>query len=240
MTLLTFNYNKNLIYVLIFWILEISLKISTNYFPEYFEVSTDLKENEYMFIVLPVIGKLLSGFLALYIYCVSHRKGKNQFDNKYKLIYENPENNKNKCYYLKLLIITSLELIARACFFIFFLTLGSNKEEIDIKNTKDALTLLDILSRYILSILILKIKIFKHHIWAIYVMIFAFLLMIPFDLLDLFQGENVNKVHTVIYFIVLSCQSIIYPFEDTLIKNFLILILYYRKKCYSLFLFAKL
>ena len=220
MTLLTFNYNKNLIYVLIFWILEISLKISTNYFPEYFEVSTDLKENEYMFIVLPVIGKLLSGFLALYIYCVSHRKGKNQFDNKYKLIYENPENNKNKCYYLKLLIITSLELIARACFFIFFLTLGSNKEEIDIKNTKDALTLLDILSRYILSILILKIKIFKHHIWAIYVMIYAFLLMIPFDLLDLFQGENVNKVHTVIYFIVLSCQSIIYPFEDTLIKKF--------------------
>ena len=136
MTLLTFNYNKNLIYVLIFWILEISLKISTHYFPEYFEVSTDLKENEYMFIVLPVIGKLLSGFLALYIYCVSHRKGKNEIDNKYKLIYENPENNKNKCYYLKLLLITSLELIARACFFIFFLALDQTKKKLILRTQK--------------------------------------------------------------------------------------------------------
>ena len=133
MSLLTFNFNKNLIYALIYWVMEISFRISTHYFPEYFEVSTDLKENEYMFIVLPIIGKLLSGFLALYIYCVSHRKGKKESDNKYELIYEDPEDNKNQCYYLNLLFIAFLELIARACFFIFFLALGSNEEEIDKK-----------------------------------------------------------------------------------------------------------
>ena len=220
MSLLTFNFNKNLIYALIYWLLEISFRIATNYLPQYFEVSKDLKENEYMFIVLPVIAKLLSGFLALYIYCVSHRKGKNETDNKYKLIYKNPKDNKNKFYYLKLLFIAFLELLARACFFIYFIAFGSKKEEIDIKNTKDGLTLMDILSRYILSIVILKIKTFKHHIWAIYVMIFGFFLIIPFDLLDLFKGEDVNKTHTAIYFIVLSCQSIIYPLEDTFIKKF--------------------
>ena len=108
MSLLTFNFNKSLIYVLIYWILDISTRLTMFYKMEYFQLSKDNPaENEFLFIIYPVISKLFSGFLIVYINCVANRKhGKNN-KNKVKLIYKNPIFNKTKHYYFKLLFITS-------------------------------------------------------------------------------------------------------------------------------------
>ena len=174
-----------------------------------------------MDIIFPALGRLLSGFMILYVYCVTRKKSKIRSESKNQLIYENPiSNKKDKYYYLKLLFITCLELTARSLNFIYFSIINANEDEVYSKNTKDVLTLLDILMRYILSMLMLKVKTYKHHIWAIYAIIFGFVLIIPFDVLDIYYSESVNGYHTISYIFVLFLQTIIYPYEDTLIKKF--------------------
>ena len=217
MSFFTLNCNLNLIHVLIYWILEIFVRLTMYYLPEYYKISNDQKENEYMFIIFPIFAKLLSGFLNLYVYCVAHRKKRKKSKDKYELIYENPMSKKDKFYYLKLLFITSLELIARACYFIFIL---ANREGIETSKSIGLFNLIDILNRYVLSIFVLKIKTFKHRIWSIYAMIFGFFLIIPFDILDLYYEEKVDNAAFIIYIILLLLQSILYPIEDTYIKKF--------------------
>ena len=217
----SFNFNVNLIYIIIYWILEIFIRLSMYYEPKYYIISNDPKENEYMFILYPVISKLFSGFIILYVYCVLHRKKRRKYSIKNELIYENPiHRNKNKYYYLKLLFITCLEIVVTSSYFIYFWAIVAKEEEISKKHSKDVLTIMDILTRYIFSIFILKVKIFKHHLWSLYAMIFAFVLIIPFDFLDIYYKENVNFIKTLIYILVLAVQSVLYPLEDTFIKKF--------------------
>ena len=227
MSFFSFNFNINLIYVLIYWIIEIFLRISMYYKPEFFLVSNDPKENEYMFILFPVISKLFSGFLVLYVYCSLYNKRKKQCCQckccvKMELIYQNPVKKKVKAkyYFLKLLFITCLEVIVVSFYFIYFWIINADTEQVSVKHSKDVLTLMDILVRYIFSIVILKIKTFKHHKLSIYAMIFAFILIIPFDVLDVYYEEKIDTYLTGVYVFILSVQSVLYPLEDTYIKKF--------------------
>ena len=223
--LFSFNFNINLIYIIIYWILEIFLRITMSYKPKYYTISNNPKDNEFMFIIFPVISKLFSGFIILYVYCVFRKNSSSAINNKNELIYENPFDNKiNKYFFLKILFITCLELLSNCSYFIFFLIIDAEKEEVSHKSTKDVITLLDILIRYIFSICILKVRVFKHHMWAIYAMIFGFLLIVPFDICDIYYEEKMHKIYSTSYVIVifflLAFKSVIYPLEDTYIKKF--------------------
>ena len=223
--LFSFNFNINLIYIIIYWILEIFLRITMAYEPEYYTISTNPKDNEFMFIIFPVISKLFSGFIILYVYCVFRKNSSSSINNKNELIYENPFDNKiNKYFFLKILFITCLELLSNCSYFIFFLIIDAEKEEVSHKSTKDVITLLDILVRYIFSICILKVRVFKHHMWSIYAMLFGFLLIVPFDICDIYYEEKMHKIYSTSYVIVifflLAFKSVIYPLEDTYIKKF--------------------
>ena len=139
-----------------------------------------------------------------------------------KLILKNPIKKKEniKYYYLNLFFITCLEIVVVSFYFIYFWIINADKEEVSVKHSKDVLTLMDILVRYIFSIVILKVKTFKHHKCSIYAMIFAFVLIIPFDVLDVYYEEKINTYLTGVYVFILSVQSILYPLEDTYIKKF--------------------
>ena len=69
MSLLTWNFDKNFIYVIIYWALEIILRIFLNSKEEYFKMSKNIVHNEYMFVIFLNIADLLSGFFVLYMKC---------------------------------------------------------------------------------------------------------------------------------------------------------------------------
>jgi hypothetical protein len=187
---------------------------------EYFKISDDAAETEYMFLIYPSISKLFSGILIIYINCVVSKKSGYKNKNKVKLIYKNPIGKKTKYYYLKLLLISFLEILSYSFYFIFFLFMKGENENISSKTAKDVFTLLDIIIRYILSIIILKIKIFKHHIWSIFAIIIGFFLIVPFDICDVYFEEEINNVVASIYIGVISLKSVFYPLENTYVKKF--------------------
>ena len=220
MSFLTINCNISFIYVLIYWLLEIFVRLIMYYKWEYFKISDDAAETEYMFLIYPSISKLFSGILIIYINCVVSKKSGYKNKNKVKLIYKNPIGKKTKYYYLKLLLISFLEILSYSFYFIFFLFMKGENENISSKTAKDVFTLLDIIIRYILSIIILKIKIFKHHIWSIFVIIIGFFLIVPFDICDVYFEEEINNVVASIYIGVISLKSVFYPLENTYVKKF--------------------
>ena len=220
MSFLTINCNISFIYVLIYWLLEIFVRLIMYYKWEYFKISEDAAETEYMFLIYPSISKLFSGILIIYINCVVSKKSGYKNKNKVKLIYKNPIGKKTKYYYLKLLLISFLEILSYSFYFIFFLFMKGENENISSKTAKDVFTLLDIIIRYILSIIILKIKIFKHHIWSIFAIIIGFFLIVPFDICDVYFEEEINNVVASIYIGVISLKSVFYPLENTYVKKF--------------------
>ena len=220
MSFLTINCNISFIYVLIYWLLEIFVRLIMYYKWEYFKISDDAAETEYMFLIYPSISKLFSGILIIYINCVVSKKSGYKNKNKVKLIYKNPIGKKTKYYYLKLLFISFLEILSYSFYFIFFLFMKGENENISSKTAKDVFTLLDIIIRYILSIIILKIKIFKHHIWSIFAIIIGFFLIVPFDICDVYFEEEINNVVASIYIGVISLKSVFYPLENTYVKKF--------------------
>ena len=221
MSLFSFHCNKNLIYVLIYWIINIfiSLSIYFGYEDLFFISKNNTAQNEYIYIIYSVVSNLLSGFLILYIKFVMRSKSDVQKKEKTKLIYKNPLNVKDKYYFFKLILISFIDLLHFSCYFIFFLTDKATHEQVSIKTEKDIKTLLDIIIRYIFSIFYLKMKLYKHHKWSIYAIIFGFILIVPIDLYQLYFID-INKEASLKYTAILSLRAFFFPFEHALLKKF--------------------
>ena len=83
MSLLEFNCNKNLIYIAIYWILDITFRLISKLKSDYFKLFDNTVQNEYMYVIYKTAGDLLSGFLYLYSYRSSKsHKEKIEKDNK--------------------------------------------------------------------------------------------------------------------------------------------------------------
>ena len=80
--------------------------------------------------------------------------------------------------------ICALDYLNRSAFFIFYQISDYVKHgDISHKAQKDIIIHLDIIARYIFSILILKIKVFKHHKLAIIIIFIGFIILIPTDII---------------------------------------------------------
>ena len=70
MSLIKFNYNRNLIYAIIYWALEIIYRILIYFNWNYFRIiEKNDAMNEYIYLILLNIADLLAGFLVIYIQC---------------------------------------------------------------------------------------------------------------------------------------------------------------------------
>ena len=69
MSYIYFNYNKNLIYAFIYWLLEIIIRILIYFQRNLFQIFKKDSVNEYYFAILRNISDFFSIFLVLYIKC---------------------------------------------------------------------------------------------------------------------------------------------------------------------------
>ena len=218
MSIISFTCDKNYIYVLIYYLFEISETLLENFV---FKISNnkDVKENmnlQFMKIILLIFADLILIPLVIYTKCsIKEDKLKRTVSkNEIQLIYNNPILNKNKKILQYSFLISILDLLSRSVYFLFFLSLniiGSRIEKLPKKYNMDYILAIDICFRYIFSRIILKTKIYHHHKVSIIICLIGFVLLIGIDCK--FIEFNINIV---IYMLIALLRAILFPLEDTI------------------------
>ena len=233
MSLITFHNNKNLLFALIYWALEIITRVLMHYKWEWFQIVENDSYNEYIFVMLDCIANLFSGFLVLYIY-LSLKKRKN-YDtniinerksdlilnsNNIELIEEKGTFHRSKYFIIKFISMVFLYVFASLSFFAFYqIRKDANHYNVSHKFQKDIINQIDILARYILSIIFLRGKALKHYKFSIIVISFSIILSSPIDIYSLYNNPKYNEKLSWIYVGIFSFRAIIYPISDTLVKS---------------------
>ena len=197
MSFLIFNFTKNFIYVVAYWILDIPVRILVNLKGEYFTWNEDIAKTEYIFFAFDKLSELLAIFLVLYIKCrtVSQReKSELKKNDKNKLIYNNQEKVRNKYFFIKTIIIGLLECYIYSCYWISYAITGFKSDEISENLIKSLATMFDTIMRYILGIFILENKIHKHGKFSFILMIIGFVILLLADFLDIIFIKNQVKI----------------------------------------------
>ena len=200
MGLFSFYWNNNLYYVLVYWVLNIILRLLIYFkYEQFFLISKNKPhQNEYIFMSYCVVGNLLSGFLILYVKCTSKKQNEQDKENINQLVKKGSINEVRDHFYLKIILISILDLLYFSCYFIFFLFDDSTHREVSMKTEKDIKTLFDIITRYILSICFLKIKVFRHHKYI---------------------QATIKTESSLVYTAILSLRAFFFPFEHFLAKK---------------------
>ena len=225
MRFLTFNWDKNLIYIAIYWIFEIAFHLVRRINKEYFEISKHKVQNEYILVIFSNFSDLLSGFLFLYTYISSRSQRKNEevktINKDNRLIHEDPAPSINFPKFIKIIIIISLlEYISCSFYWIAYAITSAKSEDIAHLFQKDLTLSFDIFMRYIFSIFILKITLFKHKKCSLIVMGIGFFLLIVIDILMIFIIKNNYDLRLTFYYIgIVLPRGITLPLEHILIKQ---------------------
>lgn len=224
MSLLSFNYDAHFIYAIIYWILEIIIRILmyTNW--EYFQMSDDNVQNEYLYVIISNIGDLLSGFLVLYTKYSTKSKNPetrtlSKTNSQIELIYEDTENYKNQKFIRKMIIIGILEYISRSLYWMAYAITKAKREEVSHQLQKDLLNTVDIFMRYIFSIFILKVVFHKHRLFSIYLIAGSFIVLLISDFFYVGLNEKLNLVVTLGYVGIIAFRAVSYPLVDTFIRQ---------------------
>ena len=231
MSFIYFNYNKNLNYAIIYWVVEIILRGLIYLDWKLFKIFEKDSINEYFYIILLNFSDLLSIFLVIYIHCSIKRRRSfddsfsevNTSKSKIQLISE--ENITgffvSKSFIYKIILICVLDYLNRSAFFIFYQTnTDATHSDISHEVQFDIINHIDIIANFILSHYMLKIKIFKHHILSFIIILIGFIILIPTDALQLylFKSERCRKL-TYIYIAVFSFRGILFPLDDVIHKK---------------------
>ena len=224
MSLLTWNFDKNFIYVIIYWILEIVYRLILYLKREFFDITNQIVIDKYIFVILDNISALLSGFLILYIKSASKSKKienkKNVDPLQPQLIHTNSIK-KKKNFYIKLIIVAVLNYISRSSVWLSFAIANVDRKKVSFNLQKNITITLDILMRYIFSVFILKIIIYKHRIFSMITIGIGLAILIINDIISMHLDKlnSYNFEETFFYTAIASISGFIYPLEDTFIKQ---------------------
>ena len=210
MSLLSCVCYKSYFFILIYWIIEISVSLIKNIKESYFLLKNIDYENQFIDIISLNIADLLAGFLVLYSYCQFKHRTNNKIKTRIPLIYNNPlKKNKKKIFSL-LILICFLDLYSRSVYFIHSII---SKEKGFKRFQMDWLVGLDIINRYLFSRIILRTKITKHHIFSIIITIIGYSIN---SIIDGFVAdfEGIKKI--IIYSFFILPRVIFFPLEDVI------------------------
>ena len=229
MSCIYFNYNKNLIYAFIYWLLEIIIRNLIYFQRDLFQIFKKDSVNEYYFVILQNISDFFSIFLVIYISCSLKEKNNNdnsqisQNNTKLQLIAgEKPVGfYVTKKFVFEMILISILDYLNRLALFIFYQSNpDANHEIVSHKVQFDMVDNIDIITRLILSIFVFETKVYKHHIMSIIIIIIGFIILIPSDAISLhFFSDEINEKLTYIYIGIVSYRGFLYPIEDTIQKK---------------------
>ena len=220
MELFTWNFNKNFIFVIVYWVLEIAVIILLDQLGEKFTMTNDMVIDEYISVILINIADLLAIFLILYSKCATksnkiETKGtKIQSD----LIYKKFDKLK-KIFYIKLIVVAVLDYISHSSYWISYSITRARAGNFSTTLPKNIKIALDIIVRYILSVFILKIVVYKHRIFSMITIGIGLAIFIINDILLIIFGSNYELSKTFIFAAIASISGFTYPIEDTLIKQ---------------------
>ena len=231
MSLITLNFDKNFSYVIIYWILEIIFRIIFSLREQYFNIVENIVHNEYIYVLLLNIADIISGFLVIYTKCASKgvremTENKNRSKSGTKLIYDDSQTKLKKSFYIKLLFIAILDYLSRSSYWISYSITKAKPENISNTFQRNITISIDIIMRYIFSIYILKIVVFKHRIVSMITIGIGFAILIINDILLMVFNEtrigNTNNYDidkTFFYTAIASISGFAYPLEDTFVKQ---------------------
>ena len=235
MSIISCVFFKSYYYFIIYWVLDFLDMIEKDYFEDtndnntnnnnytkYANLSSKSKstyvkngrEIELLYVILLCIGDLLSGFLVSYTYVRMNCKKKNRKESfksltnpSYSLIYNDLTKKRNK---YSLIILTSiLDTLARAHELFYFLFV--DLYILDLLKTIWIIPI-DILSRILFCYLILKTKLYKHHIISIIIFSIGFLIT---GFLGMVEFDSKNNW---IYLLFMISSRIFYALEDAISK----------------------
>ncbi len=216
MSLISISFYKTYYYFVIVLFLDFLNKLIKDHFDTIYSFDENFKIIELYSLICYNVADLLSGFLALYTYINSRsvkekkiikKKSKNII--QYELIYNDLSIRENK--YSFILLISFLEFIGRFSDLFFYLIF-------DINRIRDGeitwLISVDILSRIAFSNLILKSKIYNHHILSIILTITSLCSMSAGAFIIMKDTELSNWP----YFISLAIKFVVLSLEDVINK----------------------
>jgi len=233
MSVLSFSCFKSYIYLLVFWILDISIVVVRDlYLEEEISNIENTKGTEFIYISCLNVADLFAGFLVLHTYrkmksinksekdkekeqkkekLITNNKGKKDKRKKitYELIYNDFSIKKHKNIYL--FFISLLEFIARSTDLLYLLIL---KNELIRPGEINWLISIDIFSRIIFSRIILKSKIYKHHIFSLILTTCGLFSMS----ICAFKAIADHELNSWPYFLFIVGKYLILPFEDVINK----------------------
>ena len=224
MSLITWNFDKNFIYVIIYWILEIIYRIGIYLKGEYFEITKQVIIDKYIFVILDNLANLLSGFLVLYI----KRSSKSKKIQSKEIIEQQPSDliyikstELTKKFYIKLIIIAILDYIGKSSIWMAFAITQAIRKEVSFNLQKNITLTLDIIMRYIFSVFILKIIVYKHRKFSMITigLGLAILIIIDIILMILNRSNYFNVGKTFFFTGIASISSFLSPYEDTFVRQ---------------------
>ena len=223
---------KSYYYLLIFWIVDLSIIIVRDiYLNQEISDKENLKGTELIYISCLNISDFLAGFLVLYteIKVKSQKNEKEDAEKKkyrkkerfkkfrkkkkikinYGLIYNDLSIRKHKYFYL--FLISILEFIARSTDLLYLLIL----KKFPIRPGEiNWLISVDIFTRILFSNLILKNKIYNHHIFSLILIVIGLCSMS----ICAFKAIKEEELDSWPYFLFIAGKYIVLPLEDVINK----------------------
>ena len=232
MSFLSLNCDKQFLYVIVYWVLEITFILIKRFEPDYFVVFEDSAKNEYILAFFATLSDLLSIILIIYTKITSKsnriiedKEGgrENEIKGKNTLIYVGLKPILKKNFIKKAILLSFNSFISRSFNWLSYAIYSLTNYEVKKIATycgNDFVVTIDIIMRYIFSLFILKTVIYRHNFFSIIMIGTGAIILLISDFLVV-QYSPISKLMgpTMIYCSIIVLRGISIPLEHMLVKQ---------------------
>ena len=232
MSFLSLNCDKQFLYVIVYWVLEITFILIKRFEPDYFVVFEDSAKNEYILAFFATLSDLLSIILIIYTKITSKSSriikdkeggGENEIKGKNTLIYVGIKPILKNNFLKKAILLSFNSFISRSFNWLSYAIYSLTNYEVKKIATycgNDFVVTIDIIMRYIFSLFILKTVIYKHNFFSIIMIGTGAIILLISDFLVV-QYSPISKLMgpTMIYCSIIVLRGFSIPLEHMLVKQ---------------------